>query len=227
MRLGIQLIPCWTKILLISCHSRFCARINVVSSAVGRASLQRVTEKRVDRYARNEGLISALWQLWNDFSRNAIIHSALGTTTASGMTTNSRFSNLSEGQLLSVCRAAASGQQIPGNIRPLRGSHLEPTWGDARKIQLIVNCILPTNHLNLLSGFGIRTTSLDIQTVRNACAHISLDRINDIRSMQTKYSFTHYNHPSDVLFWIEPTTGNELWQVWVDELKASAAAVVT
>ena len=220
-------MPYWTRILLISCHSRFCARINLISSALGRASLQRVKERRVDRYARNEGLISALWQFWNNFSRNAIIHSALGTTTASGMRTSSRFSNLSESQLLSVCRAVARREQVPSNIKPLSGSHLEPTWGDDGKIQLIVNFIMPTNYSSLVSGFGIRTTSLDIQTVRNACAHISVDKMNDIRSMQTKYANTHYNHPSDVLFWIEPSTGNELWQVWIDELKVSAAAVVT
>lgn len=213
--------------MLLSCHSRFCARIDLISSALGRASVHRAKERRIDRYARNEGLISALWQLWNTFSRSAIIQSALGTTTTSGMRTSSRFSNLSESELLSVCRAAAARRQVPSNIQPLNGSHLEPTWGDDRKIQLIISCIMPTNYSSLLSGFGVRTISLDIQTVRNACAHISVDRMNDIKGMQTKYANTRYNHPSDVLFWIEPSTGNELWQVWVDELKASAAAVVT
>lgn len=216
----------WTRILLLSCHKQFRARINLISSALGRASVQRVTERRIDRFARNEGLISALWQLWNEFCRSAIIHSALGTTTASGMRTSSRYARLSRSQLLTVCRAAARREQISRNIRPLRGSHLEPTWGDDGKILLIVKFIMPTNHSNLLSGFGIRTTSLDIQTVRNACAHISADRVNDIKGLQTKYSQTRYSHPSDVLFWIEPSTGNELWQVWIDELKASAAAVV-
>ena len=193
-----------------------------------RASLQRSEEKRIDRYARNEGLISALWQFWNYFSRSVIISSALGTQTASGVVISSSLSHLSEHQLLAVCRSVAIGNPPKNtqNIQPLRGNHLEPTWGDAGKINKIVNFIWPTNANNLLFGFGLRRISLDLQTVRNACAHISADRSNDINRLQLKYSNTHYSHPSEVLFWTDPSTGNEAWQVWIDELKLSANFIV-
>ena len=196
----------------------------IISAALVRAGIQRRTARRIDRFARNEGLISALWQAWNHFSRSAVLFSAQGTVTSTGVRTNSRYSHLSENELLFVCRSAANGNPVR-NIRPLIGNHLEPTWGDARRINRIVSAIQPTNEANLITGFGLRAISLDLQAVRNACAHISADRINEITRMKVRYADTQFLHPSDVLFWTEPSTGNEAWRIWIDELLASAARV--
>lgn len=178
----------------------------------------------MDRFAQNEGLISALWQAWNHFSRSTVILSAQGTLTSTGVRTNSQYSHLSESELLYVCRTAANGAQLRA-IRPLIGNHLEPTWGDHIKINRIVDAIKPSNEASLLTGFGLRTISLDLQAVRNACAHISPDRVNEIQRMRIRYADTSFLHPSDVLFWTEPSTGLEVWRVWIDELLASAARV--
>ena len=195
-----------------------------MSAALARAGVQRNIARRIDRYTQNEGLISAMWQAWNHFSRSAVILSAQGTLTSTGVPTNSRYSHLSERELLFVCRAAAFGKPA-GDIRPLIGNHLEPTWGDARKINRIVRKIQPSNTENLITGFGLRSLSLDLQVVRNACSHISYDRIVDIDQMRVRYTDTQFSHPSDVLFWTEPSTGNQVWSVWIDELLASAAKV--
>ena len=190
-----------------------------------RAEIQGRTARRIDRFARNEGLVSALWQAWNHFSRSAVLFSAQGTVTSTGTRTNSLYSHLSERELLYVCRAAAHGQRVT-QIRPLIGSHLEPTWGDAKKINNIVSAIQPSNEASLITGFGLRSLSLDLQVVRNACAHVSTDQVAKISRMRTKYANTRFSHPSDVLFWTEPLTGNEAWRVWIDELLASATRVI-
>ena len=188
-----------------------------------------IGKRRLDSYARNEGLISALWQLWSYFSRSVVISSALGTTTASGATATSSWCHLSEYQLLAVCQRVARGNKLPSNLQnipPLRGNYLEPTWGDSAKVIRIVNHIGPTTSNNILFGFGLRNISLDLQIVRNACAHISPDSASDINQLKLKYSNTRYSHPSEVLFWIDPSTGNEAWQVWIHELRLSSDYVV-
>ena len=213
------------QVLLDSCRKRFCARIKIVASALRRSSLSRGAKRRIDRYSQNEGLVSSLWQMWSSFSRSAVLLSAGGAITASGDLTTSAFAHLQESQLLFVCRAAAFGQPVT-SIRSLRGSYLEPSWGDAQKINRIVNRIRPTNANNLLTGFGLRSTSVDLQVVRNACAHMSSDNLEKIRQLQTRYADTRFSHPSDALFWTDPITGFEAWEVWIDELAASASAAV-
>ena len=212
--------------MLTYCHSRLRVRLKTISAALIRASIHDRETRRLDRFARNEGLVSALWQAWNNFSRSVVLLSAQGTITETGARTNSQYSHLSEAELLFVCQAAASTKKFK-NIRPLTKNFLEPTWGDARKINNIVNFVQPSNKATLISGFGLRAISLDIQVVRNACAHISRDRILDIDQIRTKYEDTHFSHPSDALFWTEPSTGNAAWRVWVDELLASAKKVTS
>ena len=209
---------------MIYCHSRLRSRLAIISAALRRSGIERTTARRIDRFARNEGLVSALWQAWNHFSRSTVILSAQGTLTSTGSRTNSQYSYLSESELLFVCREAAYGNPIR-NIKPLLGNHLEPTWGDARRINRIISTIQPSNEISLITGFGLRSISLDLQSVRNACSHISSDRINDIVRMKVRYADTYFRHPSDVLFWTEPSTGSEAWRVWIDELLASAERV--
>ena len=198
--------------------------MTTISAGIARAGIHGPKARRIDRFARNEGLVSALWQVWNHFSRSAVLFSAQGTLTSTGARTHSQYSHLPESELLFICRAAALGHPVT-RIRPLIGNHLEPTWGDARKINRIVRAIQPSNKSNLITGFGLRSVSLDLQVVRNACAHISSDQIDEISRMKVRYANTHFSHPSDVLFWTEPSTGNEAWRVWIDELLASAARV--
>ena len=214
------------KVLLGSYHNRFSSQILIVTSALSRASLQRSSGMRLDRYARQEGLISILWQIWNYFCKRVIVESSLGSITTSGSVSTSQFSHLSEDRLLYVCRHAARNGGNLRRIGVLRGSFEEPTWGDAVKIDRMVNYLNPSNKQNLLSGFGLRTLSMDLQKVRNACAHISHDNIEEIKNLQLTYASRQFNHPSDALLWIEPITGHEAWKVWVDELRASAVAAI-
>ena len=149
--LGNPVVGVETKALLTSCHNRLRARLRVISAALVRAGIQGRTARRIDRFARNEGLISALWQAWGNFSRSSVLLSARGTLTSSGVRTSSNYSHLSESELLFVCRTASNGNPI-GAIRPLKGNHLEPTWGDARRINRIVRAIQPSNEATLITG---------------------------------------------------------------------------
>src|SRR3546814_7143797 len=52
-----------------------------------------------------------------------------------------------------VAKLLAQGKSV-SKIRALHGSHLEPTWGDLTKANLIVTGIESTNQAQLLTEFG-------------------------------------------------------------------------
>jgi hypothetical protein len=141
--------------------------------------------------------------------------------------TTSSFNHLSLDQLRTAASRIARGQPLPNIIPPISGFHQEPTWGDIGKATRIINGIAPSNMSAMLSGIGIVTRGNDVQTVRNAIAHLSSDRIADIRALQLRYLYTSFRHPTDVIFWKEPTTMADAWAAWIDEYRASAERVTS
>jgi len=103
---------------------------------------------------------------------------------------------------------------------------LEPTWGDLGKANEIVRELMPTNEQQLLTAFGAMNLVRDLQDVRNACAHISADRIQDMRNLRTRYDVTKLLHPSDAIFWIDPITKDYSWRSWVKEMKRFASLAI-
>jgi hypothetical protein len=207
----------------------FQAKLNqrtiTIEASFRRLSATRTGMKKSDRFAHQEGLISALWQSWCSFCRSTIIWSLKGTQSSSGLAITSSIAHHS---LDEICFAAmkASKNQTVGAIRPITGDHLEPTWGDLRKINTMLMGTMPTNQSQLLTAFGAAGLVSDLQIVRNACAHISNDRITDIRGLQVRYSNNSFFHPSDSAFWIEPQSTNFLWSAWIVEMRAVAGLAV-
>jgi hypothetical protein len=112
-------------------------------------------------------------------------------------------------------------------IRDIRGDHLCPTWGDLDKVNKIVGGINPSNARQLLTGFGAVVLARDLQIVRNACAHVSPDKIREIRALSIRYRVTELAHPSDVIFWIDASTGATALEAWSDELNSAASLAVS
>lgn len=200
-------------------------RIDTLEGAFLRFALNRNASRKIDRFAFQAGLISETWQAWNSFSRSIILASLKGTTSTGGVAVNSPYSPNSVNEIRYAAMKAAQARPI-GALRPISGDHLEPTWGDMGKANRIISALTPSNSSQLLSAFGSSVLISDLQKVRNACAHVSSDRLNDVRSMQVRYSHNRFLHPSDCIFWVDPRSRDYSWVSWVDEMKLVAMAAV-
>jgi hypothetical protein len=198
-------------------RAKFLRRVSVVDSAFERRLTAPKSGYRSDRFAFQEGIVSQLWQYWCIFCRDLIIESAKGASTRSGLHTTSPYSTNSDLEIAYVAKQLSNKVNIT-TIKALSGGHLEPTWGDINKLNLIVNGIGSTNNPTMASAFGAGTLLLDLQICRNACAHLNYDSIQRISLARARYNLTNFHHPSDVIFWIDPITNDFLWRSWVDEM---------
>ena len=201
---------------------RFNARLNWLDSAFDRSVVNRNSASRSDRCFLQEGLISTLWQAWSFAVRSVVFHSVRGTATKSGLVTTSPYAALPEPELAYIASRLARNQPI-GAIKPITGSHLEPTWGDLNKIALIAGGYNLNNGTILSASLASPSSLKDLQTCRNCCAHLSSDRIVDLKMARIRYSSTNYMHPSDMIFWVDPSTSNFLWQTWTDDMRIAFA----
>jgi hypothetical protein len=205
-------------------RSKLLTRVSVVNGAFDRWLVCRSGKTRVDRFALQEGFISQLWQAWGIFCRQTVIYSAQGCNTASGMLTNSPHIELSEGEIAYVVKQIIAGKGfLPGKALPM---HLEPTWGDTSKLAIVASSLGTSNRATLQSGFASAVTLRDLQACRNAGAHITRDRIGDIRKIAIRYKSNHFQHPSDMMFWEDPVTQNFLWRTWIDEIEFASFEVI-
>src|SRR3546814_7954897 len=84
-----------------------------------------------------------------------------------------------------VAKLLAQGKSV-SKIRALHGSHLEPTWGDLTKANLIVTGIESTNQAQLLTAFGGGFAIKDLQLCRNASAHLTKDLLRDVNAAKVR-----------------------------------------
>ena len=200
-------------------------RLHVLESAHRRLLLHRSNIRKIDRCSLQQGLVSALWQAWNDVSRSILLNSAKGAVSASGVVITSTFSQNTFDEIRFAAMRVSKNQSI-GTPRAITGDYQEPNWGDLKKVNRIILGLRPTNSNQLLSAFGSMNLVSDLQKTRNACAHISLDRIKEIYQLKTRYVGSRLFHPSDVIFWVDPNTNDFVWNVWIDEMKISVNAAV-
>lgn len=125
-----------------------------------------------------------------------------------------------------VAKELSQRRQVSA-VRSLQGSHLEPTWGDLSKANLIVAGINSTNQQPLLRALGAALTIKDLQLCRNASAHLNKDRLAEINRAKVRYSETKLAHPSDMIFWVDPATKYYLWKTWVEEMELVAKYAIT
>lgn len=203
-----------------SLEIRFNARLSTLDSAFDRSLANRNSSRRSDRSFLQEGLVSTLWQAWGLAVRSLILASVKGAATNGGAATTSPYAALMDSELLYIASKTAKGQTV-GTIRPLAGSHLEPTWGDLNKVALIANGYNLSNGGTLATALASPSSLTDLQICRNACAHLNPDRIRDIQGARIRYSNSSFMHPSDMMFWVDPTSRDFLWRTWTDEMRIS------
>ena len=113
-----------------------------------------------------------------------------------------------------------------GRVKAISSNHLEPTWGDARKLNLIANGLGTSNSSDLVSAFSACSLLKDLQLCRNASAHISRDLLASISAAKVRYSNTSFMHPSDLILWIDPASQSYLWKCWIYEMKLIAQLAI-
>lgn len=191
-------------------------RLQTLDSAFEREALAQHV-KRVDRWALQEGLISALWQSWCRFCREVLINSAIGTNTASGQAVTSPYRGRSEPEIAYIAKCLANTKPVK-QIKVIAGAHQEPTWGDLSKVNLITTGLGTSNSGQLLSAFAGGVAINDLQLCRNASAHLGPQLLTQIVAAKVRYMETSLTHPSDVMLWVDPTTKDYLWKSWLDEM---------
>lgn len=204
--------------------SKLKARVSTLDSAFERNLLVTPPYKGTDRYALQEGLMSALWQAWCFYCRDIIFGSITGGVTVSGVPVSSPFSHHSDREIVYLAQRAAQGTQNISTLTVKAAlAHQELTWGDALKLNSVVNAFTPSNANNLLSCLGSVNLLIDLQKFRNANAHITKYTIGEVTNAQVKYSHTKFRHPSDTMLWVDPSTNDYLWKSWVEEIEIIAA----
>ena len=199
-------------------RNKLLVRLTTLDKAFERHVIAPSLTRSVDKYALQEGLISSLWQAWCEFCRDAVIGSAQGANTTTGVLVNSpTYGTRTEPEIAFIAKKLASSNPV-GNIRPLGGRHLEPTWGDTTKLVLIISGLAPTNVSTMLSAFGSAVSVHDLKTFRNASAHLSGEALAQVRLTRVRYKDTSFRHPSDTLRWTDPATNDFLWRTWIEEM---------
>ena len=206
-----------TKVLLLKCKNDLDIRIKRLNYLFDREILPNKNKKRVYKNAICEGAISSLWQTWCFFCRSVVVNSIKGFTDDSGIQVTSPYSNLNEGQIISLSLKFCRGEKIPANITSANG-WVDLAWGDPMKLNKIINGAGMTNKENLLSSFGAINHLRSLQVSRNACSHISKYTINQMSDLKVFYNGNYTMHPCDVMFWIDPDTEQYLWKSWIDEM---------
>ncbi|MEQ3679888.1 hypothetical protein [Pseudophaeobacter sp.] len=196
-------------------------RLLVLDRGFDRHLIDPVAVQRVDKYALQEGYVSALWQAWCSFCRELLIHSTQGAITASGVNATSPHSACGEMEIAYVAKRLSNRLSVNA-IRPLVGGHQEHTWGDLSKLNLVASGIGCSNASSILSGLSACLRIEDLQLCRNASAHISKSTIQSVRASKVRYQNTSFRHPSDMMSWVDPVSSDFLWKSWMEEIELAA-----
>jgi hypothetical protein len=203
-------------------ENKLSIQLKILTSGFNRHLTVAQSQRLVDKVAIREGFISSLWQAWCRFNRSVILTSAAGGFTGTGVPITCTYMGLTEADILYVAKQLSNGATV-GTIRSLAGPHLEPTWGDVGKVMAISGGMGLSNGAQLLSALSIATSVQDLQTCRNASAHIGLAQLARLKAARVRYVDTKIRHPTDAAVWIDPGTSGYLWDSWVDEISLIAS----
>ncbi|PXV97552.1 hypothetical protein [Pantoea ananatis] len=192
-------------------------RLKIIDSCFDKEILSSSRKKLVNKHTLNEGMISYLWQTWCFFCKSVILTSVTNGVTKNGLSTTSIYASLDRKQLITLARCFGNGKPCP-SVVAFANDWMDVTWGDASKLNGIVSGFSPTNATSLISSFGLLNQISLLQRCRNACAHINNYTINEVKSAKVLYSDNDMKHPSDIMYWVNPSTKDFVWKSWIDEI---------
>ena len=175
-----------------------------------------------------EGLLSRVWQAWNNFCRSSVIGSCIGAVDGSGRI----IASLPQAQTdAHVSAAAILARRQPAGPYWGGTNHLfrnEPTWGDVDVLTRILTRLKPNNAANMLAAFSSgHAQAKALQTIRNCAAHTNTQTMADIQILKSSYIVYPIAHPTHSLFWIEPTSKDYLVIHAIQEIKDTALTAIT
>jgi hypothetical protein len=175
-----------------------------------------------------EGLLSRVWQTWNDFCRSCVIESCVGTTNAMGATIVGLPNASSEAHVSGAAINAKRAQTGPCWGAPNTVLRHEPTWGDIDVLVRVLTRLSPNNSANLLAGFSSSHPSAKaLQLIRNAAAHNHAQNMSVVLTLRSSYVVFPIAHPIQALFWTEPGSKDFLVMHAISELRTAAQAAIS
>lgn len=170
-------------------------------------------------------LLSDVWQNWCLFCRTIIMKSCMGTQTRAGINIPPRRGLNSWQRISYEANQALRGHTVHPS-RTINFMRHEPTWGDQSALLRIISALTPQNQGDLLTGFGLSLYApRHLQIVRNACFHINSETMSEVRRLVAFYIGTGLSHPTDIMWWLEPSSRANAIFSWLEELEIMADQV--
>ena len=77
-----------------------------------------------------------------------------------------------------------------------------------------------------MTSFGLSLNAPNhLQTVRNACFHINSETMSDVSRLVTFYIGRGLSHPTDIMWWLEPSSRADAIFFWLEEFGIMADEV--
>jgi len=175
-----------------------------------------------------EGLLSRVWQTWNNFCRKCVVESCVGTTNANGVAVPGLPNAASEAHVSSAAIVAKSTNRGPfwgATNTVLRN---EPTWGDVDVLVRILTQLKPSNSTSMLAGFSSSHASAKaLQIIRNAAAHNHAQNMSEVLTLRSSYIVFPIAHPIQALFWTEPGSSDFLVMNAISDLKSAGLIAIS
>ena len=172
-----------------------------------------------------EGLISDLWQDWNNFARTVLFMSCQGCNTRNATKIRRRPCDNSFQRIgYEAKRASQDRVIVPGQVNRFRSQ--EPTWGDMGKVVKIILGLNPTNKNRLISAFGLSVNGpMHLQLVRNACAHKNKETMDAVRKISIHYVSQPLQQPSELVWKLHKKNKTGALYSWISDLQVIAGIV--
>lgn len=170
-------------------------------------------------------LLSDVWQNWCLFCRTIIMKSCMGATTRSETTIPPRTGFNSWQRISYEAKQAIHGNTVH-HSRTVNFMRHEPTWGDQSALLRAIPTLAPHNAGSLMTGFGLSLNApKHLQTVRNACFHVNSETMSEVRRLMAFYVGRGLAHPTDIMWWLEPSSKADAIFFWLEEFEIIADQV--
>lgn len=168
----------------------------------------------------SESLLANIWLDWNEFVKLTVLISCTGGNTRSGVLVPARAVPLNSKSRIIYEFAQYGKGEVP-KVGKIHTSIVEPTWANPSTIVTSINGLAPSNSAQLGAAFGAGGLPGPgrIQMIRNASAHKSSAMRATAQGLRAFYTVTHYLEPIDLVWGVEPGTGNIALFDWIDDLK--------
>lgn len=175
-----------------------------------------------------EGLLSRVWQAWNNFCRTCVVESCVGTIDATGVVVTALPGATSEACVSGAAIQAKKKGGAPNWGAPNTLLRAEPTWGDVDVLAKVLTCLRPVNSVKMLAAFSSGSPSAKaLQLIRNGAAHNHVQNLNEIQMLRSSYVVFPITHPTHAMFWTEPHSRDFLITHAIDELNDAGLTAVS